>query len=58
MLPNVLYIDLSTESYEIKERKDLFEEYLGGVGVGIKLLFENDRSSFCFWKKFEIFSIL
>lgn len=39
-LSRVLYIDLSRKRYWVKDRKDLFERYLGGVGVGIKLLFE------------------
>lgn len=38
----VLYIDLSTESVEIKDREDLVP-YLGGVGIGIKLLDEEVR---------------
>ena len=37
---NVLYIDLSKYKYEIVNRKDLFEEWIGGVGVGIQLLKE------------------
>ncbi|HDD36498.1 MAG TPA: aldehyde:ferredoxin oxidoreductase [Archaeoglobus veneficus] len=37
---NVLYIDLSKYRYEIVNRKDLFEEWIGGVGVGIQLLKE------------------
>ena len=36
----VLYIDLSNKSWEVKDRPDLFP-YLGGVGVGIRLLDEN-----------------
>ncbi len=30
-LTNVLYIDLSSQSYHIEERRDLYEKYLGGV---------------------------
>ncbi len=37
---NVLYIDLSRRKFWIENRKDLFEEYLGGVGVAVKLLEE------------------
>ena len=36
----VLYIDLSTRRFWIEDRKDLFEKYLGGAGVAIKLLHE------------------
>ncbi|RLG58263.1 MAG: aldehyde:ferredoxin oxidoreductase, partial [Candidatus Hydrothermarchaeota archaeon] len=36
----VLYIDLSNYDYYVEERKELFDKYLGGVGVGIKLLTE------------------
>jgi len=39
-LYNVLYIDLTEGKYEIQERRDLFEKYLGGTGVAIKLLEE------------------
>ncbi len=37
----VLYIDLSQKTHRIEDRKDLFKDYLGGVGVGVKLLEEN-----------------
>jgi len=36
----VLYIDLSNYDYYVEERKELFDKYLGGAGVGIKLLAE------------------
>jgi aldehyde:ferredoxin oxidoreductase len=36
----VLYIDLGEEKVEVKDRVDLFEKYLGGSGVAIKLLLE------------------
>jgi aldehyde:ferredoxin oxidoreductase len=36
----VLYIDLSSKRYWIRERPELFEEYLGGTGVATKLLEE------------------
>ncbi len=36
----VAYIDLSRRRYEFVERPDLFEEYLGGIGVAVKLLME------------------
>lgn len=39
-LARVLYIDLSRRSFSVKERPELFEAGLGGVGVGIKLLEE------------------
>ncbi len=37
---HVLYINLSERKFEIKERKELFEKYLGGSGVATKLLLE------------------
>ena len=39
-LPRVLYIDLSTKRFWVEERRDLFEEYIGGAGVAIRLLRE------------------
>lgn len=39
-LYNVLYIDLTEGKYEVQERRDLFEKYIGGAGVAIKLLEE------------------
>ncbi len=39
-LKNVLYIDLSKRKFWIEPRPELFEEYLGGVGVGAALLEE------------------
>jgi len=41
MLTKVLTIDLSRCRYSIEDRKDLFEEWLGGVGVAVQLLKEN-----------------
>jgi aldehyde:ferredoxin oxidoreductase len=38
---NVLYINLGNREVYQEERKDLFEKYIGGVGVGISLLMEN-----------------
>lgn len=40
MWSNVLYIDLDTGDYEIKDRSDLFDKYLGGTGVATQLLLE------------------
>ncbi len=40
MLRKVLYIDLSKGESWIQERQDLFEDWMGGTGVGIKLLQE------------------
>ncbi|MFH1565613.1 MAG: aldehyde ferredoxin oxidoreductase N-terminal domain-containing protein [bacterium] len=37
---NVLYIDLSNQTYELKAHKNL-NEFLGGMGIGLKLLQEN-----------------
>lgn len=39
-LKRVLYIDLNKKSFYIRERKEVFEKYLGGIGTGIKLLME------------------
>ncbi len=39
-LKRVLYIDLARRSFEVKERPELFDESLGGTGVGIRLLEE------------------
>lgn len=36
----VLYIDLNTNSFEIKNRAELFTKYIGGTGVAIQLLHE------------------
>ena len=38
-LKNILYIDLSSHSYHVKERRDLYGKYLGGVGVATNLMF-------------------
>jgi aldehyde:ferredoxin oxidoreductase len=40
-LSRVLTIDLSKRSFKFEDRSDLFYNYLGGSGVGIKLLDEN-----------------
>ncbi len=40
MRSKVLTIDLSKYRYEIQDRKDLFEEWIGGVGVAVQLLKE------------------
>ncbi|MBU8892278.1 MAG: hypothetical protein KOO66_05830 [Bacteroidales bacterium] len=39
-LSKVLYIDLTKKRYFVKDRKDLFEKYLGGTGVATQLLLE------------------
>ncbi len=44
-LSNVLYIDLSKRDFYIRNRTDLFDKYLGGSGVGIKLLLEDCKPS-------------
>ncbi len=41
MLTKVLYIDLSRYRYWTENRKDLFEEWLGGTGVAVQLMKEN-----------------
>ena len=40
-LTKVLNVDLSTRSFKVEDRGDLFQHYLGGSGVGINLLNEN-----------------
>lgn len=40
-LERVLYIDLTHKKYEIVRRPDLFEEWIGGVGVATQLYKEN-----------------
>ena len=40
MLRRVLYIDLGNEDAWVEERQDLFDQWMGGTGVGIKLLME------------------
>ncbi|MCS7098138.1 MAG: aldehyde ferredoxin oxidoreductase family protein [Candidatus Methanomethyliaceae archaeon] len=41
MISNVLHIDLSNKRFWIEERSDLFKEWLGGIGAGIRLLHED-----------------
>ncbi|MGC9165307.1 MAG: aldehyde ferredoxin oxidoreductase family protein [Thermoprotei archaeon] len=36
----VLYVDLTRKTFLIEDRKDLFENYIGGVGVASKILLE------------------
>lgn len=40
-LKKVLYIDLSKRKFWTENREDLFEKYIGGTAVAIKLLHEN-----------------
>ena len=45
MVPNdplrrVLYVDLTHRRFWVQERPELFEQHLGGTGVGLKLLEE------------------
>ena len=40
MLRRVLYVDLSTGESWLEERQELFESWMGGTGVGIRLLEE------------------
>lgn len=39
-LSRVLYIDVTNKKYWVEDRRDLFSEFFGGTGVGIKLLQE------------------
>ena len=36
----VLYVDLDKKDYKIEDRKDLFEKYVGGLGVAVALFEE------------------
>ncbi|MEM2634473.1 MAG: aldehyde ferredoxin oxidoreductase family protein [Nitrososphaerales archaeon] len=36
----ILYIDLSSKSFWVRDRHELFQKYLGGSGVAIKILHE------------------
>lgn len=40
MLRKVLYLDLSKGESWVEEKQELFDEWLGGTGVGIRLLME------------------
>ncbi|MFP3910382.1 MAG: aldehyde ferredoxin oxidoreductase N-terminal domain-containing protein [Archaeoglobaceae archaeon] len=40
MNTRVLTIDLSKYTYEIENRKDLFDQWVGGIGVGVQLMKE------------------
>ncbi len=40
---NVLYVDLSKHLYRIKNRQELFQEYIGGTGVATQLLLEESE---------------
>lgn len=37
---DVLYVDLSRHLYRVRDRRELFEEYIGGAGVATQLLLE------------------
>jgi aldehyde:ferredoxin oxidoreductase len=39
-IQNILHVDLSQRRYWMEERPELFEKYLGGSGIAIKLLLE------------------
>ena len=39
-LSRVLYIDVKNKKFKVVDRKDLFDKYIGGSGVAIKLLQE------------------
>ncbi len=39
-LKRILYIDLSRRKFWVEKREELFDEYIGGTGVGIRLLKE------------------
>ena len=41
MRSRVLIVDLDNYSYEIEDREDLFERWIGGTGVAVQLLKEN-----------------
>lgn len=39
-IANVLHVDLEHKSFKIERRDDLFDEFIGGAGVAIKLLLD------------------
>ena len=39
-LSNILFVDLSKKEFWVENRRELFDNYLGGTGVGIQLLNE------------------
>ena len=39
-ISNILYIDLNRKRFWVEDRSELFEKYIGGTGVAIKLLEE------------------
>lgn len=39
-LANILYVNLSNRTFTIRKRPELFDRYIGGVGVAIELLHE------------------
>ncbi len=41
MRSRVLTVDLNNYSYEVEDRSDLFERWIGGTGVAVQLLREN-----------------
>ncbi len=43
-LQRVLFIDLSAKSTWVENRRELFEKYLGGAGIAIRLLHEECRT--------------
>ncbi|NPV62384.1 MAG: aldehyde ferredoxin oxidoreductase family protein [Methanotrichaceae archaeon] len=44
MLRKVLYVDLSKQESYVQDSHDLFEEWMGGTGVGIRLLSEESSA--------------
>ena len=42
-IQRILYVDLSRRRYWVEERPELFQKYIGGSGVAIKLLLEECR---------------
>ena len=41
MLTKVLHVDLTRYRHWVEDRRDLFEEWIGGTGVAVKLMREN-----------------
>lgn len=39
-LSRILYIDLSRRKFWVEERRELFEKYIGGIGIGFQLFKE------------------
>ena len=40
----ILWVNLATGTHEVLEpAKDLYQQYLGGYGIGVKLIYEKQK---------------